>query len=102
MHAAPVWLLMAAAVAAAVAIWFAVFNPKRRLSLWSLLVLLTLLAVAFAVGRWKAPGTIEVERAASQVSSSWRSHFKWLLTKATPLPSFSLFSSSATITFLAR
>lgn len=62
MHAAPVWLPMLACVAAAFALWCAFFKPNRRLSLWSLLVLLTLLAVAFAFGRWTPRGVIEIEQ----------------------------------------
>jgi len=47
LHAAPAWLPLAASVAAAVAIWWGIYEPnKRKLSLWSLLVLL---ALAFAV-----------------------------------------------------
>jgi ABC-type branched-subunit amino acid transport system permease subunit len=60
MHAAPVWLPMAACVVAAFALWFAIFNPRRKVTLWSLIVLVTMLAVAFAVGRWKPRGTIEI------------------------------------------
>ena len=65
MHAAPVWLPLALGVAAAVLIWAAIYEKsiqRRRLSLFSILLLLTLLAVAFAAGRlwlWER-GRIEV------------------------------------------
>jgi len=61
MHAPPVWLPLAASVTAAVLIWLAIYNPRRRVSLLSLLMLLTLLAVAFAWGRWRPRGAIEIE-----------------------------------------
>jgi hypothetical protein len=35
-HAAPDWLPMLVIVAAAMSLWFAIFNLKRRVSLWSL------------------------------------------------------------------
>lgn len=61
MHAAPVWLPMVLAVTAAVLVWLAIYKPRRRVSLLSLLVLVTLLAVAFAYGRlWGPRGAIEV------------------------------------------
>jgi hypothetical protein len=51
MNAALDWLMMAVCVTGACIFWLAYYDPKRRVSLSSLLVLLTLLAVAFAVGR---------------------------------------------------
>ncbi|WP_254512492.1 hypothetical protein [Anatilimnocola floriformis] len=43
--------------------WLAIYEPKRRVSLSSLLALTLLLAVAFTFGRWKPRGKIEVIRA---------------------------------------
>lgn len=60
MHAAPFWLPMTVYVATAAALWFAIFKPTRRLSLWSLLVLLSMLAAAFALVRWQPRGTIDI------------------------------------------
>ena len=53
MHAPPAWLTMAACAAAAVVLLVAIFRPRSRVSALWLLVLLTLLAIAFAIGRWR-------------------------------------------------
>jgi hypothetical protein len=64
MHAPPVWFGFALFTAFAVTLWLAIYEkqPRRRWSLASLFVLMTLLAVAFAFGRWKPRGKIELER----------------------------------------
>ncbi|WP_425616704.1 hypothetical protein NA78x_000358 [Anatilimnocola sp. NA78] len=72
MYAAPVWLGFAAWTATAVLFWLAIYEPKRRLSLVSMLVLMLLLAVAFTFGRWKPRGRIEVERGAASGPNSGR------------------------------
>jgi hypothetical protein len=61
-HVAPAWLPFAATVAAAFFIWLAIMKPGRRVSLSSLLLLLTFLAIAFAIGRhwWERRGKIDV------------------------------------------
>jgi hypothetical protein len=46
-----------------------IYEPKRRLTLASLLVLMLFLAVAFSLGRWKPRGTIEVGRSESRCFS---------------------------------
>jgi len=58
MHAlAPTWLqilIMLSAVAAAVAVWAAIYWPmirRRKLSLWSLIMLTLLVAVALGIVR---------------------------------------------------
>lgn len=53
---------MAVGVAAAVLVWLAIYKPSRRVSLLSLLVLLTLLAVVFALTRWEPRIPIEILR----------------------------------------
>lgn len=50
---APIWFPFVVASLCAIALWWVIFGQSRRVSLWSLLVLLTMLAVAFAVFRWE-------------------------------------------------
>lgn len=56
MHAPPACLGFALWTATAVLAWLAIYEHKRRFSRSSILVLMLLLDVAFAFGRWKPRG----------------------------------------------